>query len=128
MAKEWILNLAMSRWQLNYKRSVGPVAKLIRECEPETLQQWEEFYLQHPEGRSREALAEKGKALFGKITTVLRQEIESITEENCIAYISEVVIRRTYEGYLNEKEVVKRFVETRLSVQAQEASDEWDRL
>src|SRR2546427_10651677 len=107
MAKEWVLNQAMNRWQLNFKKSVGPVAKLIRECEPESLQDWEEFYYRHSEGRSREALNQKGEQLYEKITTVLKQEIESITKEDGIKYISDVVIRRTYEGYLNEKEVIK---------------------
>jgi hypothetical protein len=128
MAKEWVLNQAMNRWQLNFKKSVGPVAKLIRECEPESLKDWEEFYHRHSEGRSREAINQKGEQLYEKITTVLKQEIESITKEDCIKYISDVVIRRTYEGYLNEKEVIKDSVEARLSVKALEASDEWDRL
>ena len=34
MPKEWILNSAMNRFQLNYKRNVGATSQSIRECEP----------------------------------------------------------------------------------------------
>lgn len=32
MAKEWILNSAMNRFQLNFKRNVGPTSESIRQC------------------------------------------------------------------------------------------------
>jgi len=128
MAKEWILNQAMNRWQLNYKKSVGPVAKLIRECQPKSQKEWEAFYHAHVEGRTPEQLEQLGEELYVKITEVLMRELESITKQDCLDYIVDVVIRRTYEGYLTEKEVVKNLVERQLGVQVQEASDEWDRL
>ncbi|MEM7818466.1 MAG: MjaI family restriction endonuclease, partial [Candidatus Aenigmatarchaeota archaeon] len=34
MGKEWILNIANSRWGLTKKNKVGPVAAWIRECSP----------------------------------------------------------------------------------------------
>ncbi|HPL64709.1 MAG TPA: MjaI family restriction endonuclease [Syntrophales bacterium] len=37
MAKEWILNSAMNRFQLNFKRNVGPTSESIRMCAPKTL-------------------------------------------------------------------------------------------
>ena len=44
MAKEWILNMATSRWGLNKKEKVGPVSQWIRECNPKKLDEWEKFY------------------------------------------------------------------------------------
>jgi hypothetical protein len=44
MAKEWILNSAMNRFQLNFKRNVGPTSESIRQCEPKTLEEWREYY------------------------------------------------------------------------------------
>jgi hypothetical protein len=44
MAKEWILNMATNRWGLNKKNSVGPVSQWIRECNPKTIEDWENFY------------------------------------------------------------------------------------
>lgn len=41
MAKEWILNQAYMRWRLTKKNKVGPIAELIRRCEPKTLDEWE---------------------------------------------------------------------------------------
>jgi hypothetical protein len=34
MAKEWVLNIAFNRWQLNRPRYVGRVAEAIRACAP----------------------------------------------------------------------------------------------
>lgn len=44
MAKEWILNSATNRFQLNYSRNVGKVAEEIRKCAPKFLPEWEEYY------------------------------------------------------------------------------------
>ena len=45
MAKEWILNSAMNRFQLNFKRNVGATSESIRKCAPKTLEEWREYYL-----------------------------------------------------------------------------------
>ncbi len=37
MAKEWILNSAMNRFQLNFKRNVGAVSEEIRKCSPKEI-------------------------------------------------------------------------------------------
>lgn len=115
MSKEWILNLATNRWGLNKKDRVGPVAKWIREVEPKTEEEWERAYLQ----KLAEFLAEKGiplepeaylrelgSQLYIKICEVVRQEIDKVTEEDCVRYIRNLVIRRTFEGYTRERETV----------------------
>ena len=40
MPKEWILNNVMNRFQLNFKRNVGPTSENIRKCEPKTIDEW----------------------------------------------------------------------------------------
>ena len=42
MAKEWILNSATNRFQLNFKRNVGPVSEEIRKCAPKTIGEWQD--------------------------------------------------------------------------------------
>jgi len=37
MAKEWILNGAMNRFQLHFKRNVGAVSEAIRKCSANTV-------------------------------------------------------------------------------------------
>ncbi len=34
MAKEWLLNSVMNRFQYNFKRNVGAVSEEIRKCTP----------------------------------------------------------------------------------------------
>ena len=98
MAKEWILNSAMNRFQLNFKRNVGPTSESIRKCEPKTLKEWSEYYFSNV--RTKEHIIELGKKLYIKITEVIQAEVEEITEEDCIDYILKLVIDRTFDGYM----------------------------
>ena len=96
MAKEWILNSAMNRFQLNFKRNVGPTSESIRQCEPKTIDEWREYYF--AKVRSREHIIELGKRLYIKITEVIRAEVEDISEQDCIDYMLQLVIERTFDG------------------------------
>jgi len=126
MAKEWILNQAMNRWGLNKKRSVGPVSELIRKCAPKKLEDWENFY--YKEVYTQEYLAELGKRLFVKISEIVQYEVAEVTEQDCISYIKEVVINRTYQGYQTEIQTVYGQLQSILGVPIKPAPDEWDRL
>ena len=137
MAKEWILNIATNRWGLNKKESVGPVSDWIRECDPKTLEEWREFYLKKlEEFLSRkgikispsEYLEYLGRKLYTKITEVIRAEIDEVSEEDCINYIYNLVINRTFEGYQTEVETIYKLLQRELGVEIKPAPDEWDRL
>jgi hypothetical protein len=126
MPKEWILNQAMMRFQLNRPKHVGHVAEEIRKCRPKSVEEWEDYYYQKV--RSKEQLEIIGKMLYDKITKVCRAEIESITEEDCINFVKELVIKRTYDGYQSEIQTIYGQLEKALGVKIEPASDEWDRL
>lgn len=125
MPKEWIINQANMRWGLTRKKKVGPVAELIRKCEPKTLQEWEEYYLNN--AYSKEYLEHIGKTLFIKITDVCKAEIEDITEEDCINFIYGLVINRTYEGYQSEIQTIYGQLADSIGLKIEPSSDEWDR-
>ncbi len=126
MAKEWILNQSMNRWGLNKKHSVGPVSKLIRECAPKSISDWESYYYKnaHP----KEHLEELGKKLYVKISEVIQFEIAEVTEDDCINYIKDVVIKRTFDGYQNEIQTVYGQIQKEIDFGIEPAPDEWDRL
>jgi len=126
MAKEWILNSAMNRFQLNFKRNVGAVSKEIRECAPRTTEDWERYYFSNV--RSREHIEELGRKLFVKITEVISAEVEDITEADCIEYMYNMVISRTFDGYMTEIKTIYGQLEKILGMKIEPASDEWDRL
>jgi len=137
MAKEWILNIATNRWGLNKKESVGPVSDWIRECAPKTLEEWREFYLKKLEEflskkginiSPSEYLEDLGRKLYTKITEVIRAEIDEVSEEDCINYIYNLVINRTFEGYQTEVETIYKLLQRELGVEIKPAPDEWDRL
>lgn len=125
MPKEWILNQANMRWGLTKKNKVGPVAELIRKCAPKTLKDWEHYYLKNV--YPREHLEFLGKTLFIKVTDVCKAEIESITEEDCINFIYDLVINRTYDGYQSEIQTIYGQLEKILNIKIDPAPDEWDR-
>lgn len=137
MAKEWILNIATNRWGLNKKNSVGPVALWIRECQPKTVSDWEEYYFR----KLRDFLKEKGMnfepeeyithlglKLYIKISETLAAEIDEVTENDCVDYIRNLLINRTYDGYQNEVKAIYEYLENLLGVKIHPAPDKWDRL
>lgn len=126
MAKEWVLNSATNRFQLNFKRNVGATSAAIRQCAPKSLEEWQEYYFKNV--KSEEHIVDLGKKLYIKISEVLIAEIDEITEEDCINYIKELVIDRTYDGYVREIKTIYEQLQEILNVKIEPAPDEWDRL
>jgi len=126
MAKEWILNSATNRFQLNFKRNVGATSEEIRKCAPNSLEEWQNYYFENV--YNEEHLIELGKKLYVKITEVLVAEINEISEEDCINYIKELVINRTYDGYVREIKTIYGQLQEILKTEITPAPDEWDRL
>ena len=126
MSKEWILNAATNRFQLNSKRNVGAVAEEIRKCEPKTMDDWQTYYFAqvYPE----EHLRELGQKLYIKITEVIESEVASIREDDCIQYIRNLVIERTFAGYQTEKTTIYEQLQQLLGSPIEAAPDKWDRL
>jgi hypothetical protein len=126
MAKEWILNSAMNRFQLNFKRNVGATSEAIRKCSPKTLEEWREYYFANV--RPREHIEELGQKLHTKITEVIQAEIEDVTEQDCVEYMIALVIDRTFDGYMTEISTIYGQLEGVLGIKIEPASDDWDRL
>lgn len=137
--KEWVLNMAFNRWQFNRPKFVGFLAQAIRSCGPSSPEEWEKYYKEEvprkhvPMGwvmlgsSMEEHLTQIGLRLYAKISEQLRAEVEAITPEDCIKYVHEVVIRRTYEGYVREKRTIYDQLEEILGLPIHPAPDEWDR-
>lgn len=126
MAKEWILNSATNRFQLNFKRNVGATSEAIRACAPKSLAEWQAYYFRNV--RSQDQIVELGKRLYVKISEVLVAEINEITEEDCVHYIKQLVIDRTYDGYAREISTIYGQLQEILQREIAPAPDEWDRL
>ena len=126
MAKEWVLNSVMNRFQLNFKRNVGATSESIRKCSPKNLEEWKKYY--YEKVKPKEHIDSLGKKLFERIKNEIKKEISEITEEDCINYIHNLVINRTYDGYNTEVSMIKGILKEKLKVEIKEAPDEWDRL
>jgi hypothetical protein len=115
--KEKVLNYANQTYQLSRPNKVGAVMALIRECQPKTIQEWEQWYFENaytvskaPTKISPESLRELGERLYEKITEVVIPEWQAafsqLTLQDCIDYIYNLTVNRTFDGFLREKSVV----------------------
>ena len=125
MPKEWILNQANMRWGLTKKNKVGPVSELIRKCSPRSVREWEAYYYENVYPKNH--LEELGRSLYVKVTEVCRAEIDSVTEADCIGFVTNLVIGRTFDGYQSEIQTIYGQLQQRLGVAVEPAPDEWDR-
>jgi len=69
-----------------------------------------------------------GKKLYIKITEVIQSEVAEVTEQDCIDYMIQLVIDRTFDGYMTEIHTIYGQLQTVLDVKIESAPDEWDRL
>jgi len=112
--KEKVLNYASNNYQLTRPNKVGAVMAMIRECQPRTLREWEQYYFDNALAKdikiTRETLDELGERLYAKITEIVIPEwtaaFDSLTLQDCKDYIYELTVVRTYNGFVLEKSVI----------------------
>lgn len=115
--KEKVLNYACQTYQLSRPRNVGAVMSLIRQCQPQTITEWETWYFDNAvtDGKwanrvTKADLDELGERLYEKITTVVipewQEAFRQLTPDDCVDYIHNLTINRTYDGYIREKSVI----------------------
>ena len=115
--KEHVLNYACQLYQLSRPAKVGAVMALIRECQPSSYEEWKKWYFENaytatksPVKLSLDSLTELGERLYEKIQTFVipdwQEAFSQLTLQDCIDYIYNLTINRTYDGYIREKSVV----------------------
>ena len=132
--RETLLNYGMNRLGLNKAHSVGSTSELIRDCAPTKYEEWETYYFNNARQKkrdgiiiSREYITGLGQTLYVKLSEVVQNELESITEEECCDYAYNLVLNRTYEGYKSEIETIYGQLESAVSKKIEPAPDKWDR-
>ena len=132
--RETLLNYGLNRWGLNKSASIGKTSELIRNCAPNAYQEWVDYYFSKAVQNKKKGiqispdyLEELGKTLYVKLTEVVCKELESISLEECIDYVYNLVINRTYEGYQTEIKTIYGILEKELDCKIYPAPDEWDR-
>lgn len=116
--KEKVLNYATQTYQLSRPNKVGAVMALIRECQPKTIEEWEKWYFENattdgkvPVKITKESLEELGERLYVKIKEIVIPEwteaFNQLTLQDCIEYIHNLTINRTFDGFIREKSVIE---------------------
>jgi hypothetical protein len=115
--KEKVLNYACQTYQLSRPNKVGAVMALIRECQPNSIEEWEKWYFQnaYTDGKRQikvtsDILKELGERLYVKITEIVipewQEAFNQLTVQDCIDYIHNLTIYRTYDGFIREKSII----------------------
>jgi len=116
--KEKVLNYTCQTYQLTRPNKVGAVMALIRECQPKSFEEWQKWYFKNantvgkvPNKITKKILEELGERLYAKIKTiVIPQWLEAfnqLTSQDCVDYIFNLTINRTYDGFIREKSVIE---------------------
>jgi len=113
----------MEPFRASLKQNVGPTSEKIRECAPKTIDEWREYYF--TKVSSKEHIEALGKRLYRKITGANQTDITEITEKDCVDYITQLVIDRTFDSYMTEIRIVYEHLEKKLGVKIEPAPDDW---
>ncbi|OFY71884.1 MAG: restriction endonuclease [Bacteroidetes bacterium RIFCSPLOWO2_12_FULL_37_12] len=116
--KEKVLNYTCQTYQLSRPNKVGTVMALIRECQPKSFEEWQKWYFQNantdgktPSKITKESLEELGERLYVKIKEIVIPEwteaFNQLTLQDCVDYIFNLTINRTYDGFIREKSVIE---------------------
>ena len=136
--KEKVLNYACQTYQLSRPNKVGAVMALIRECQPKTIEDWEKWYFEKantdgktPTKITKESLAELGERLYVKIKEIVIPEwteaFNQLTLQDCVDYIHNLTINRTFDGFMREKSVIEdNLAKTFPNVKFEESDPELD--
>ena len=136
--KEKVLNYATQTYQLSRPNKVGSVMALIRKCQPKTFDQWQQWYFENaytdgknPSKITKDDLDDLGERLYVKIKEIVIPEwteaFNQLTLQDCVDYIFNLTINRTFDGFLREKSVVEDNLAKKFtSVRFEESDPELD--
>ncbi len=111
---------------------------LIRECQPKTMEEWEKWYFENattdgktPVKITKESLKELGERLYEKIKVIVIPEwteaFNQLTLQDCIDYIHNLTINRTFDGFIREKSVIEdNLAKTFPNIKFEESDSELD--
>lgn len=123
--KEYLLNYTSRRWGLTKTSKVGEVMSLIRKCQPQSYKNWESWYFSNAHTKSKiptkitpETLKELGERLYVKLTEIVIPEftnaMQHLTLDDCVEYIFNLVLCRTFDGFIIEKLTVQNNLSKKL--------------
>jgi hypothetical protein len=95
--KEFLLNYVNRRWGLTKTNKVGTVMALIRECQPSSLEEWENWYFKNAYTKTKKPikvtskiLIELGERLYIKLNEIvipqLKDAMQNLTLQDCMDY------------------------------------------
>lgn len=119
--KEFLLNKICNQKQFNYTRNVGETMALIRECQPSSYEEWENWYFENaktkrkqPTRITRDIMNNYGvqlrEVVRNEFIPAILDAIQNLTDEEIESYVYNLAVKRTYDGYITEKKTVSELI------------------
>lgn len=118
---EFILNKTAVDHHLTRPSKVGPTIELLYEYNPKSMSEWAHIFYEKSVQKKKDGSGKRvdesylnsvGDELFRilneKIFPLIIQAKDELTSEDCRNFIKDVVIRRSYEGFIAEKDIVNQ--------------------
>jgi hypothetical protein len=118
---EFILNKTAVDHHLTRPSKVGPTIELLYQFNPKTIDEWSDIFYQKSVQKKKDGSGRRvdenylnsvGDELFRilneKIFPLILQAKEELTTDDCRKFIKDVVIRRSFEGFIAEKDIINQ--------------------
>jgi len=124
-ARKWppyvsgFLNFANRTSQITRVKNVGSTSQLFREFRQThssgvtSVHDWRAFYEQHTvndEQTGAEALQAAGAKLYAQVEKI-RAELSNITPQDCVEYVDDLVINKSFAGHGIEEAMLRKIAE-----------------
>ncbi|AVQ13316.1 MjaI restriction endonuclease [Leptospira santarosai] len=119
--KDWYLNRFTNLFGINRKKSIGDLEHHISKALPTSLDNWEEYFYSNI--HSKESLDELGKKLYERIQEKVLPAVQSILEIDCINYIRDLGIPKTFQGYIARLQIVQKQLKDETGIEFQYKPD-----
>lgn len=118
MATEHILNEYYNTGHFNRPQLIGYMMRMIRDLKPLTVEEWKIWYLENV--HDEQYIESIAKAMCDSIPAKYH-----VSFQECLNYVSDVMFRRTFQGYNKEHQALNILREA-ISPNVQEAPEDWD--
>src|SRR5690554_4994077 len=117
---EKTLNYYFNKGKFNHPSEIGYVMNSIRESSPLTVNEWRTYYYENV--RSKQFLNDLSERMYESMSDRHKNEYNV---EQCFEYISDVIFRRTFEGY-NKENIALNIINEKIDVRVELSPKEWD--
>jgi hypothetical protein len=126
-----IINIVSNTYKVTGPNNIGSTSDLIRKCDPSDKEEWKKYCLSYLHNKNGDKIDfdKLSQDLFNKASfhiDCLKKQLSNMSDEQlyqkCFDFIYDLVIDKTFDGYINEKEIITKTLSKKLGVDFQQPS------